>query len=402
MANRSFINVKLATMTGTGLGVVTNQAMTTDDKKITWIGPESEMPPGNYIEIDGKGNWVLPGFIDCHTHLVYAGNRADEFEARLEGKSYKQIAEEGGGILSTVKATREASESKLSISASIRLILMRRDSGVSTIDIKSGYGLDFENEAKILRAAADVGEEEGVRVRRGYLAAHTCPPEFKSNPDAYIDQIINEDLPRIVEEGLVDYVDAFCENVGFTPEQTRRLFLAAKHLGMPIRLHADQLSDLGGAGLVAEMGGLSADHVEYTSPASVARMREHGTVAVLLPTAFYYLQETQKPPIAEFRRQGVPMAVATDHNPGTSPFTSLRLAMNMACVLFGLTPTEALRGVTINAAKAMGLQKEIGTLEVGKAADFTLWDVEHPRDIVLELAEMGQHRTFIGEKENSP
>ena len=381
---RVVTNAKFATMSGTGIGELDEHAIVADGGKITWIGPESEIPLGEYRELDAKGAWVLPSFIDCHTHLVYAGSRANEFEARLEGKSYQEIALEGGGILSTVRETRAASEDELFELALPRLEKFKRE-GVATLDIKSGYGLDFESEAKMLRVAKRLGETSGVRIRRGYLAAHTCPPEFKTNPDAYIDQIINEDLPRIISEGLADYVDAFCESVGFTPEQTRRLFLAAKHSGLPIRLHADQLSDLGGAGLVAEMGGLSADHVEYTSPSSVDRMREHGTVAVLLPTAFYFLQETQKPPIAEFRRQGIPMAVSTDHNPGTSPFLSLSLAMNMACVQFGLTPSEALRGVTINAARAMGLQQEIGSLEVGKAAEFTLWNVDHPRDIIYQL-----------------
>ncbi len=378
-------NANLATMTNDSISHLPNHALIIQNQRIAWIGPDSEIPAETNPteEINAQGAWLLPGFIDCHTHLVYAGCRAHEYEARLEGKSYQTICAEGGGILSTVHATRAASENALTEGASKRAQDFIAQ-GVTTLDIKSGYGLTLESELKILRVAKKLGETLPLRVIKGLLAAHTLPPEFTSKDD-YIDHIIAVTLPQINKENLADYIDCFTETVGFTPDQTRRLFRAAKALNIAIRLHADQLSNLEGAGLAAEFGALSADHVEYTSEASVKHMAESGTVAVLLPTAFYYLRETQLPPIQSFRDHGVPMAISTDCNPGTSPSTNLLLALNMASTLFGLTPTESLLGATINAARALGLQNEIGTLEVGKSADLALWAVDHTNQLVARL-----------------
>ncbi|MBL8069255.1 MAG: imidazolonepropionase [Armatimonadetes bacterium] len=375
-------HVNLATMTGEGLGVIENAALTVTDGRISWIGPESAGIQAE-TEFDGQGGWLLPGFVECHTHLVYAGCRAHEYSARLEGQSYQEICNAGGGILSTVRASRATSEQGLLETARQRAQDFVAQ-GVTTLDIKSGYGLDLENELKMLRVARQVGETVSVRVKTGLLAAHTLPPEF-DDKEAYVDFVIGEILPKVARQGLADYVDCFTESVGFTPDQTRRLFTAAQALGLPVRLHADQLSNLGGAGLAAEFGALSADHVEYTSEESIQAMAKSGTVAVLLPTAYFFLRETQAPPIGLFRKMGVPMAVSTDCNPGTSPSTNLLLAMNMASTLFGLTTTESLRGATVNAAHALGLQNDIGTLEVGKAADLALWRVEHPGQLVARI-----------------
>lgn len=388
-------NVNLATMTGEGLGVTEGAALAVTDGKISWLGKD---PAGIQAdsEFDGQSGWLLPGFVECHAHLVYAGCRAHEYAARLEGQSYQDICNAGGGILSTVRATRAASEADLLKTARQRAQDFVAQ-GVTTLDIKSGYGLDLANELKMLRVARQVGQECGIRIRTGLLAAHTLPPEF-DDKDAYIDCVIAEVLPAVARQGLADYVDCFTESVGFTPDQTRRLFTAAQALGLPVRLHADQLSDLGGAGIAAEFGALSADHVEYTSEESVLAMAKSGTVAVLLPTAFYFLRETQVPPIGLFRNEGVPMAVSTDCNPGTSPSTNLLLAMNMASTLFGLTTTESLRGATLNAAQAMGLQNEIGTLEVGKAADLALWRVNHPRQLVARIQSPPLVCSWVGGK----
>lgn len=375
-------NVNLATMTGDGLGVIEGAALAVADGRIAWYGTETAGLRAD-AEFDGQGAWLLPGFVECHTHLVYAGCRAHEYAARLEGRSYQEICNAGGGILSTVRATRAQGESELLESARQRAQDFLAQ-GVTTLDIKSGYGLDLASELKMLRVARQVGDTVGVRVRTGLLAAHTLPPEF-DDKDAYIDFVIGEILPEVAHQRLADYVDCFTESVGFTPGQTRRLFKAARALGLPVRLHADQLSNLGGAGLAAEFGALSADHVEYTSEESVQAMAKSGTVAVLLPTAYYFLRETQAPPIGLFRDERVPMAVSTDCNPGTSPSTNLLLAMNMASTLFGLTTTESLRGATVNAARALGLLDEIGTLEVGKAADLALWRVDHPAQLVARI-----------------
>lgn len=378
-----FRNVHLATMTD-GLGEIRDGALGVRDGIICWVGRESDLPTELDVteEIDGQGGWLLPGFIDCHTHLVWAGNRANEFEARLEGTTYQEICAAGGGILSTVRATRKASEEEL-LDLAVNRARAFQAEGVTTLDIKSGYGLDLETELKMLCVARRVGEVTGMRVRTGFLGAHTCSPEFAGSPDDYITYLIEEVMPRL--GGLADYVDAFCEGVGFSPEQTRRVFSTAKEMGLPVRLHADQLSDLGGAGLAADAGALSADHVEYTSPESVQKMAASGTVAVLLPVAYFYLRETQMPPIEEFRRQGVPMAVSTDCNPGTAPCTSLLLALNMACTLFRLTPTEALRGATAIAAQVLGVADIVGQLTEGLAADVSLWAVDHPRDLCAQI-----------------
>ncbi|ARU41140.1 imidazolonepropionase [Armatimonadetes bacterium Uphvl-Ar1] len=378
-------NANLATMTNDRIGHLPNHALITQNQRIAWIGPDSEVPTKTNPteEINAQGAWLLPGFIDCHTHLIYAGCRAHEFEARLEGKSYQAICAEGGGILSTVNATRSATEAQLTEEATKRAQDFIAQ-GVTTLDIKSGYGLTLESELKMLRVAQKLGETLLLRITKGLLAAHTLPPEFTSKDD-YIDHIIAVILPEVVKENLAEYVDCFTESVGFTPEQTRRLFQAARDNNLPIRLHADQLSNLEGAGIAAEFHALSADHVEYTSESSVKKMAQSGTVAVLLPTAFYYLRETQLPPIQTFRDHGVPMAVSTDCNPGTSPSTNFLLALNMASTLFGLTPTESLLGGTINAARALGLQNEIGTLEVGKSADLALWAIDHPSQLVARL-----------------
>lgn len=375
-------NVNLATMTGGGLGEVVNGALAVESGRIKWIGTEGSGIQAK-TSVDGQGSWLLPGFIDCHTHLVYAGCRAHEYSARLEGATYQEICGAGGGILSTVRATRAASEEELLHSALLRTADFLAQ-GVTTLDIKSGYGLDLENELKMLRVAREIGGRSGLRIVIGLLAAHTLPPEF-SDKDAYIDHIVEVILPTAATDGLADYVDCFTESVGFTPDQTRRLFDAANRHSLPVRLHADQLSDLGGAGIAAEYGAFSADHVEYTSEQSVRAMARSGTVAVLLPTAFYFLRETQVPPIGQFRAFGIPMAVSTDCNPGTSPSTNLLLALNMASTLFGLTTTESLRGATVNAAMALGLIEEIGTLEVGKFADLALWQVEHPSQLVARI-----------------
>lgn len=371
-------------MTG-GMGEITDAALVVADGKISWIGKESDLPQVQATEeYDAQGAWLLPGLIECHTHLVYAGCRAYEYEARLCGTSYQQICSEGGGILSTVRATREATEQELFESALQRQMDFVSQ-GVTTIDIKSGYGLTLESELKMLRVARKLGSDYTMDTKVGFLAAHTCPPEFAGHPDDYIDYIIHEMLPVVAEQKLADYVDAFTETVGFTPEQTRRLFAAAITHELPVRLHSDQLSNLEGGGLAAEFGALSADHVEYTSEESVINMARVGTVATLLPTAFYFMRETQIPPIDSFRKQGVPMAVSTDCNPGTSPSTNLLLAMNMASALFKLTPEESLLGVTINAARAIGIQDQVGSLEVGKQADLSLWNIDHPRDLVAKI-----------------
>lgn len=376
-------NVHLATMdSAEGYGEILNGALAVHAGRIVWLGPDSKLPPDvrPTEEADCFGHWLTPGLIDCHTHLVWAGSRANEFEARLHGRSYHEIAEAGGGILSTIQATRAASADELSDSAYLRLRELLAE-GVTTVEIKSGYGLDVATEVKCLRVAKELGGSVPVRIHPTFLGAHAIPPEFARRADAYVDFVCEKALPAVKSLGGVDAVDAFCETIAFSPAQCRRVLEAARKLGFAVKLHADQLSDSGGAGLIAELGGLSADHVEYTSPGSVRAMAKSGTVAVLLPGAFYSLRERQLPPIAEFRAQGVPMAVATDCNPGTSPCTSLLLMLNMACVLFGLTPAEALAGVTRNAARALGVQDRRGRLAIGLDADLALFDIDHPRDL---------------------
>jgi imidazolonepropionase len=381
-------NVHLATMAaGPGsYGELHDGAIAVRDGRIAWLGSKGDLPVGAHatVEHDGQGRWLTPGLVDCHTHIVYAGNRSDEFEARLNGVAYEEIARRGGGILSTVRATRAASQQAL-LAASLPRVKNLLAEGVTTLEVKSGYGLDTDTEARMLRTARQLGQELPVRVCTTLLAAHAVPPEFSGRRDDYVTMLCEQMLPALAAEGLVDAVDAFCETIGFSPEQTERVFQAASQLGLPVKLHAEQLSDQGGAALVARYKGLSADHLEWLSPQGVAAMAAAGTVAVLLPGAFYFLRETRLPPLQALRDAGVPMAVSTDCNPGTSPMPSLLAAMNMACTLFRLTPQEALAGATCHAAAALGLRDTLGTLEVGKAADFALWDINRPADLACAL-----------------
>jgi imidazolonepropionase len=379
-----YTNVHLATMADDeGYGEIRDAAIAVKDGRIAWLGPKADMPPGLGAQAvtvhDGGGSWLTPGLIDCHTHIVHAGNRSDEFEARLNGATYEDIAHAGGGIMSTVRATRAASEDEL-LRQSLPRVRSLLAEGVTTIEIKSGYGLTLESEAKMLHAARRIGRELPVRVATTFLGAHALPPEFAGRADDYVDEVIKMIAP-LAAEGLVDAVDAFCERIGFSQEQTERVFQAARAQGLPVKLHAEQLSDQRGAELTARYNGLSADHLEHLSAAGVAAMASAGTVAVLLPGAYYYLRDTTPPPVAALREAGVSMAVATDCNPGTSPMSSLLLGMNMACTLWRLTPQEALAGVTRHAARALGLQQDIGTLAVGKRADFALWRIARPADL---------------------
>lgn len=384
-----WIDVDIATCANPeDYGRIENGAIGVKDGRIAWIGPRGELPgPVESLAAvlhQGEQNWVTPALIDCHTHLVYGGQRSGEFEQRLSGVSYADIARAGGGIRSTVAATRAASEADL-LAATLRRLAPLIAEGVTVVEIKSGYGLDLATELKMLHVARAVEHEAPVDVVTTFLGAHAIPPEFEGDADGYIDFVCDEILPAAVEQGLIDQVDAFCETIAFTPAQVERVFEAAKLFNLPVKLHAEQLSDLGGAELAAEYGALSADHLEYLSPAGVRAMARAGTVAVLLPGAFYTLGETRRPPVERLRAEGVPVALATDSNPGSSPMTSLLTAMNMGCVLFGLTPVEALAGVTRNAARALGLGDRRGTLEVGKAADFVIWDIEEPAELAYRI-----------------
>lgn len=367
-----------------GLGLIENAAIAVRDGRIAFVGTVADLPTGwdaaEKISLDGR--LVTPGLIDCHTHLVYAGSRAHEFELRLAGASYEEIARAGGGIVSTVKATRAASEEELINAALPRLDRLIAE-GVTTIEIKSGYGLDDETETRMLRAARRLGEARPVNVSTTYLGAHALPPEADSK-DRYIDGVCAA-IPMVAREKLADAVDAFCELIAFSPEQTAQVFRAAKAAGLPVKLHADQLTNLQGARLAAEHGALSADHLEYTDEAAVGAMARAGTVAVLLPGAFYVLRETQVPPVTAMRRHGVPIALATDCNPGTSPLTSLLLTMNMGATLFRLTVDEAIAGVTREAARALGRLAAVGTLEPGKCCDLAIWNVERAAELVYRL-----------------
>lgn len=359
-----------------GWGLIDDGALLVDGEgRLAWVGPSADAPPAREI-VELNGALVTPGFVDCHTHLVYGGNRANEFEQRLHGASYADIARAGGGIKSTVAATRAASEAELLATARKRAQVLI-DEGVTTLEVKSGYGLDASTEARMLRVARQL-TGLGVDVRTTYLAAHALPPEC-TDADAYIASACQW-LPDLHAAGLVDAVDAFCEHIAFSPAQVSRVFDAARRLGLPVKLHAEQLSDQGGAALAAGYQALSCDHLEFLSPAGIAAMRQAGTVAVLLPGAYYALRETQLPPIAALREAGVPIAIATDHNPGSSPTLSPLLMLNMACVLFRLTPEEALRGLTVNGARALGLADR-GRLAVGQRADFCVWDGGHPREL---------------------
>ena len=382
VADLLFTNVHLSTMVD-GYGELEDAALAVRQGRIAWIGPCAAAPQAKE-EHDCGGAWMTPGLVDCHTHIVHAGNRSKEWEARLNGASYEDIARQGGGIMSTVRATREASVDDL-LAQSLPRVARLLSEGVTTLEIKSGYGLELAAEERMLRAAREVAARLPVRVATTFLGAHALPPEFAGRPDDYVDMLCTRMLPQLAGEGLVDAVDAFCERIGFTAAQTERVFAAAQELGLPVKLHAEQLSDQGGAQLVARYGGLSADHLEHLNGAGIEAMALAGTVAVLLPGAYYFLRDTTPPPVDALRAAGVPMAVATDCNPGTSPLTSLLLAMNMACTLWRLTPQEALRGATIHGARALGLHAQIGTLEVGKVADLALWGIARPADLAYAM-----------------
>ncbi|WP_073524656.1 imidazolonepropionase [Pseudomonas fluorescens] len=375
----------VATMTNGKYSIIEDAAMVTAGSLIEWVGPRSQAPTADYAQVhDLQGAWVTPGLIDCHTHTVFGGNRSGEFEQRLEGVSYAEIAAKGGGIASTVRATRAASEDELFLSAEKRLRSLLRD-GVTTVEIKSGYGLDLANERKMLRVARRLGEALPVSVRATCLAAHALPPEYKDRADDYIEHICSQMLPALAAEGLVDAVDAFCEYLAFSPEQVERVFKVAQQLGLPVKLHAEQLSSLHGSSLAARYHALSADHLEFMTEEDAIAMAAAGTVAVLLPGAFYFLRETQLPPMDALRKHGVKIAIASDLNPGTSPALSVRLMLNMACTLFRMTPEEALAGATQHAATALGLGETHGSLEVGKVADFVAWQIDRPADLAYWL-----------------
>ena len=394
-----FSNARIATMDPgwPGLGIIEDGAIHADESGvITWIGAAKDQPTNDAAAHNCAGRLITPGLIDCHTHLVWGGNRADEFEMRLAGRSYVDISAAGGGIVSTVRATRAASMQSLVALAARRVGSLIAE-GVTTIEIKSGYGLDLETEMKQLRAARALSSAVAGRldVMTTFLGAHALPPEAKGDKDRYIDLVCREMIPAIAAERLADAVDAFMEGIAFSAEQTARVFDAAKSHGLPVKLHADQLSNLGGAALAARYGALSADHLEYSDEAGAMAMARAGTVAVILPGAFYYLRETQKPPIAHFRKHGVPLAVSTDANPGSSPILSLRLAMNMACILFGLTVEEAVLGVTRNAARALG-RTDVGVLKVGAKCNLAIWDAISPGALIYELGISPLHARVYG------
>ncbi|WP_200834874.1 imidazolonepropionase [Phyllobacterium salinisoli] len=386
--DRLWRNARLATLSEglPGLGIVEKGAVAIRDGRIAYAGPEADLPSSlaSLERIDCEGRWITPGLIDCHTHLVHAGNRAHEFELRLAGATYEEVAKAGGGIVSSVKALRAASEEDLLHQTLPRLDALIAE-GVTTVEIKSGYGLDLENERKSLKVARLLENERTVTVRTAFLGAHALPPEADGDKQAYIDCVANGMLPVIAAEGLADAVDGFCEGIAFSPDQIAQVFRAAQKHGLPVKLHADQLSNLHGAKLAAEFGALSVDHLEYTDEAGVIAMAKAGTVAVLLPGAFYFIREKQLPPVEELRKHGVRIAIATDSNPGTSPLTSMLLTMNMSATLFRLTVDECIAGVTREAARALGLLAETGTLEAGKWADLAIWNIERPAELVYRM-----------------
>lgn len=379
-------NVRIVTCADAVCSVTPPAFVAIVDGRIGGLGPMTALDPDAPVieERDGEGALLTPGLIDCHTHLVYAGHRAGEFEARLQGVSYEAIARAGGGIASTVRQTRDAVPADLYQQSARRLQALMAH-GVTTVEIKSGYGLSLKDELKMLRVARDLGQRHPVTVKTTLLAAHAVAPEYAGRPDDYIDHVVQHIVPEAARLGLADAVDAFCESIGFDLLQTRRVLQAAKVHGLPVKLHAEQLSNMGGAALAAEFGALSADHLEHVDEAGVAAMARAGTVAVMLPGAYYFLRDTTPPPVELLRRHGVPMALATDCNPGTSPTTHLPLMMNMACTLFRMTPAEALLGVTTHAAKALGLAATHGSIELGKAADLCLWDVDHPAELAYAI-----------------
>ncbi len=396
MSNQLLIHARLAAMARGADGVVDDGAVAIADGRIAWCGAFGELP-GVYADWNAQnleGRLVTPGLIDCHTHIVYGGDRAREFEMRLEGASYEEIARAGGGILSTVKATRAAGEDDLLATALSRVDALIAE-GVTTLEIKSGYGLDVGTELKMLRVARRIGEVRPIRVRTSFLGAHAIPPEFTGRAGDYLSEICLPALESAAGEGLADAVDGFCEGIAFSPDEIATVFDKAKALGLPVKLHTEQLSSLGGARLAARYGGLSADHLEFLDEAGVAAMAEAGTVAVLLPGAFYTLRETQLPPVDQFRSHRVPMAIATDCNPGSSPLASLILAMNMACTLFRMTPAEALAGVTVNAASALGLA-DAGQVAPGMRADLAVWDVQHPAELAYRIGFNPLHQRIFG------
>lgn len=397
-ADRLITDCRLATMIegGETYGLIEDGAIVIRDGRIVWAGARADLPSHEATQTDRLGGrWVTPGLVDCHTHLVFGGDRSGEFEQRLGGATYEEIARAGGGIVSSVAATRAASEDELYASAVGRLAGLKA-TGVTTVEIKSGYGLDRDGELKMLRVARRIGREAGVRVRTSYLGLHAVPPEWKADRGRYVDLAVDDILPAAHAEGLVDAVDAYCEPIAFSTDEVGRLFDKAKALGLPVKLHADQLSDGGGAALAARYGALSADHVEYSDEAGVRAMAEAGVVAVLLPGAWLMLRETTMPPVDLLRRHGVAMAVATDCNPGTSPLASMTAAINLACVQFRLTPEEALAGATRIAARALGLEGEIGTIEAGKAADLAVWDIERPAELAYWLGKPLLARRMVG------
>ncbi|UCX06771.1 imidazolonepropionase [Shewanella glacialimarina] len=381
-----WIDVNVATMdtaSSVPYGAIESAAIAVKDGKIAWIGPRADLPKFDALATPiyrGKGKWITPGLIDAHTHLVFAGSRANEFEQRLQGASYEDIARAGGGIISTVTACREADEETLFDLGRKRLNALAKE-GVTTIEIKSGYGLDTETELKLLRVARELGEHHHIDVKTTFLGAHAIPAEYKTQPDAYVDLVIDEMLPQVIKHNLADAVDVFCEGIAFNLEQTERVLTAAKQAGLAIKLHAEQLSNIGGSELAAKLGALSVDHIEHLDEAGVQALSQSGTCAVLLPGAYYFLRETKLPPIELLRKYKVPIVIASDFNPGSSPICSTKLMLNMACTLFRLTPEEALKGLTINAAKALGIEESVGSLVVGKQADFCLWDISSPAEL---------------------
>ncbi len=398
MRQTLLINCRLATMLpdSAPYGLIEKAALAIEEDKIVWCGAAAGLPTEytKWQTHDLEGGLVTPGLIDCHTHIIHGGERSVEFEMRLQGASYEDIARSGGGILSTLEATRALGEAELVQSALPRIDALITE-GVSTVEIKSGYGLDLEDELKMLRAARRIETERSIRVRTSFLGAHAIPPEYEARSDAYIDEVCIPALEAAYEERLVDAVDGFCESIAFTPAQIERVFETATALGLPVKLHAEQLSNLGGAKLAASYKALSADHLEYIDEEGIAAMAEAGSVAVILPGAYYTLGETRPPPVDKFREADVPMAVATDCNPGSSPMTSLLLAMNMACTLFGLTPEEALAGTTRYAARALGLT-DAGTIAPGKRADLAIWDVKHPRELSYRIGFNPLHKRIFG------